>query len=196
MRRERSVRTDMNGKKHLFLTGQRQVGKSTLIRRLLERESRKLGGFYTVKTDRVFPGAHSVHMIRLESAEEPSVENMLFLCDAPWGEEAAERFNELGCRAMRESRRAELLIMDELGPREARANAFLASVQEALDGDVPILGVLQKADAEHIERTARHFRVQVAEVTAANRNDLVFWKNLWNGLAQEPRRESSSLFIW
>ena len=35
--------------KHLFLTGRKGVGKSTLIRGLLAAESAPLGGFFTVK---------------------------------------------------------------------------------------------------------------------------------------------------
>ena len=35
--------------RHLFLTGRKGVGKSTLIRSLLAAESDPLGGFFTVK---------------------------------------------------------------------------------------------------------------------------------------------------
>ena len=35
--------------RHLFLTGPKGVGKSTLIRGLLAEESGSLGGFFTVK---------------------------------------------------------------------------------------------------------------------------------------------------
>ena len=37
----------MRGKRHLFLTGARQVGKSTLLRALIARESLACAGFET-----------------------------------------------------------------------------------------------------------------------------------------------------
>ena len=52
---------------HVFLTGRKQVGKSTLIRKELERYKKvngegKIGGFLTVRTDAVYDGKYSVHM--------------------------------------------------------------------------------------------------------------------------------------
>ena len=37
----------MAGKRHLFLTGEKQVGKSTLLRELIRREGLSCGGFET-----------------------------------------------------------------------------------------------------------------------------------------------------
>ena len=37
----------MAGKRHLFLTGEKQVGKSTLLRELIRREDLSCGGFET-----------------------------------------------------------------------------------------------------------------------------------------------------
>ena len=44
---------------------------------------------------------------------------------------AAKRFDRLGCAAL--ARGGELLVMDELGPAEARAEAFQWAVKEALE---------------------------------------------------------------
>lgn len=154
------------------MTGEKQVGKSTLIRRLLENETRKIGGFRTVKTERIFPECSSVHLLQIGAGEEPTEENMLFLCNAPWDQEVAGRFNELGCTAIKGSKDAELLVMDELGPKEVQAEKFRASVLQALDGDVPILGVLQKADSPFLSNVLEHPQVEVVEVTLQNREHL------------------------
>lgn len=148
--------------RHLFLTGDKGVGKSTVLRALLAREgARTVGGFYTVKQ------GGGVYLLRPGTDDAPSPDTLLFRCG-----EAADpaRFDALGCRAL--CAPCELLVMDELGPHEAAAGAFQAAVLHALDGNVPILGVLQRAEGDFLRRVAAHPQVRVVEVTAENRNPL------------------------
>ena len=42
------------GKKHIFLTGDRKTGKSTVINCVLDSIGCKISGFSTIKTDDVF----------------------------------------------------------------------------------------------------------------------------------------------
>ena len=62
--------------------------------------------------------------------------------------------------------------MDELGPHEAQAVRFQAAVFRALEGGIPILGVLQQADSDFLRRIACHPRVTVLTVTEDNRDSL------------------------
>lgn len=155
---------------HLFLTGKKGVGKSTLLRKLLARSGKIPGGFLTLRTENAVPGRISVHLLQL--GEVPRPENVLFFCGAPPDAGTAERFDRLGCAALAASRGAELLVMDELGPREKDARRFQASVLQALDGEIPILGVLQQAESDFLRQAASHPSVRIVEVTIANRNTL------------------------
>ncbi len=143
---------------HIFFTGEKGVGKSTLVDALL-RGKENIGGFRTVKHD----GA--VYLLR--PGEEPREENRLF-----WrGEEAdPERFNALGCSAL--SERFACIVMDELGPHEENAAAFQAAVFHALEGEIPVIGVLQRADSAFLYRVAEHPNVRCIEVTEENRDAL------------------------
>lgn len=146
-------------KKHIFLTGAKGVGKSTLVRRLLAEGSWRLGGFFTVK--------HEGKVYLLQPGESPCPDNFLFSC----GEDAAPtRFDILGCEAL--SVPCDVILMDELGPHESDAPAFQAAVFRALNGDTPVLGVLQKADSPFLRQIAAHPQVQLVEVTADNREEL------------------------
>lgn len=156
-------------KRHLFLTGAKQVGKSTVINRLLATQPCLLGGFRTVRTDSVYAPRFSVHMLRPN--ERPTAENLLFLCGEPSNDTAAH-FGTLGCAALSQNQEAQLLLMDELGPTEANAYAFQQAVFAALDGDTPILGVLQQADSPFLGQIAAHEAVTVVEVTLENRDQL------------------------
>lgn len=156
-------------KRHLFLTGAKHIGKSTIIAKLLDSQAITLGGFRTVRTNAVFPGHFSVHLLR--PAELPSRENLLFICRQP-SENLASRFDTLGCAALAESGHAQLLLMDELGPAEKDSFAFQQAILSALDNHIPILGVLQQADTPFLRQVAAHEAVMVVEVTLENRDIL------------------------
>lgn len=136
---------------HVFLTGRKQVGKSTLIRKELERYKKENGEEST-----------------------PSEENLLFICGSADRSRSDERFDRMGSRILEESVRngAELLIMDELGPNEAGALVFQEAVLRALDGEIPILGILQEADSPFLKKVAAHPKVRVIRVTEENRDAL------------------------
>ena len=69
--------------RHLFLTGEKGVGKSTLIDRLLSRFPGRVGGFRTRRVDTVRPGEATVHLLRVSGGEQPGEGNLLFSCAAP-----------------------------------------------------------------------------------------------------------------
>ena len=65
--------------------------------------------------------------------------------------------------------------MDELGPHEEQAAAFRQAVLRALDGDAPIIGVLQQAESAFLDRVAAHPGVRLITVTEENRDALRLW---------------------
>ena len=149
--------------RHLFLTGPKGVGKSTLLRDFLARETGRLGGFFTVKH------RGSVYLLRAGTGEAPDAENFLFRCGCGGD---PDRFDALGCAALADTEGCSLLVMDELGPHEAQAVRFQAAVSRALEGGTPILGVLQQADSDFLRRVACHPQVTVLTVTEDNRDSL------------------------
>lgn len=160
--------------RHIFLTGDKRVGKSTLIHNYLARFTGKVGGFRTVRTQEVY-GHFSVHLVR--PGEECGEENLLFLCPAPRDDDGViARFEQLGCAAL-ENTDCDLILMDELGPAETKAEGFQRRVLEILDGTVSVIGVLQKADSEFLDKIKNHPNVDIIEVTLENR-DLLAKRNL------------------
>ena len=157
---------------HLFLTGKKRVGKSTLLQRILPAFPRPVGGVYTLRAAGVVPSVRSVHLLRAGTNERPTLNNLLFLCAPHDPAQAAARFDALGCAALEASAGAALWVMDELGPNESAAQRFCAAVLAALDGAIPILGVLQEADTPFLQQVAAHPRVRVVRVTEENRDAL------------------------
>lgn len=99
----------------------------------------------------------------------PCADNLLFVCGGPQ-EDTPGRFDRLGCRALQRSAGCSLLVLDELGPHEARAAAFRRAVLALLDGDTPVLGVLQAPAAAFWPEVLRHPEVELLEVTRQERD--------------------------
>ena len=78
---------------HLFLTGRKGVGKSTLLRALLD--GKRLGGFFTRRVTGVFDRP-SIHLLQAAEDEQPSPANLVCFC----GERRPERFDLLGPAAL------------------------------------------------------------------------------------------------
>ena len=171
----------MRSKQHLFLTGERQVGKSTLLRALIAQESLACGGFETrpfcVDGER---RAHVLHGL----VPMPPFENDCVI-SVRLGERRAvpvlPAFEENGVEILRRSLAcaAPYLLMDEIGRLERNAEAFIAQVKACLDSDKRVLGVLQRCDTPLSAEIAAREDVQVLTVTPENRNALLDELVLW-----------------
>lgn len=155
--------------KHLFLTGHKQVGKSTVLRRLLEGRDAAIGGFRTVRI-RLEDGA-SIHMVRPGETEYTD-ENRIFSRRKGVLQIDPEDFDRIGCGLLAEAGNYDLVLMDELGPAEGDSARFRQAVLDTLDGEVPVYGVLQAADSEFLADISAREDVQVVTVTEENRDDL------------------------
>ena len=153
---------------HLFFTGRKGVGKSTLVRTAIE--GKRAGGFFTRRVEGVLERP-SVHLLRAGTVDVPSAENLLFCC----GGADMQQFDKLGCGALADAAGCEVLVMDELGPHEEQAAAFRQAVLRALEGDVPVVGVLQQAESAFLRQVASHPNVRVVTVTEENRDALRLW---------------------
>lgn len=159
---------------HLFLTGEKGVGKSTLLKKILKELSGPIGGFFTVRRFGVFPkepDLATVHLLRAGTQEGPSEKNLLFVCGQQ-DPQTKERFELLGCQALQSANEARWIVMDEVGPHEEQAQKFREAVLQILDGEVPVLGVLQKADSVFLKEIAEHSAVQVITVTEDDRESI------------------------
>ena len=126
--------------RHIFLTGKKQIGKSTLLQKILKNYQGTADGFLTVRTKEYLGDQYSVHMYHLTESRDPNDQNLL-------------------------------LIMDELGPHEAKAALFREEILHLLDGQIPVLGVLQEPAEACWPEIVNHPNVEIITLSESNRNN-------------------------
>lgn len=159
---------------HIFLTGEIQIGKSTVIAKTLEFLNISYGGFKTYfGPDR----GSADRCLYLNSAAEPdnySTENRVvqFKKEA-WPLVLTEKFNSTGAELIKTAREnADLIVMDECGNFEQGALDFQRELITTLDQNKPVLGVLKLASSGWTDLIRNHQKVKLITVANQNRDEL------------------------
>ena len=162
-------------RRHIFLTGARQVGKSTILRGLMKRRGLDCAGF---ETQPFYIGNERRGFTRHGRVDMPPYENDCIVC-VRVGERRSVPvlpvFEENGVDILKRSLESESpwLLMDELGRLERDAARFCAQVLACLDSGKRVLGVLQACDAPLVCAVRAREDVSVIEVTPENREEVL-----------------------
>ena len=157
----------------LFLTGARQVGKSTALRRALLKSGLRFGGVMTR-----FDARHGERKLYLlpyslsETLPEQLPESAVCARMGAAGRQADPAvFDALGVSLLRgaaEDPETDVLVLDELGFLEGEAEAFRAAVSDVLRGPKPVLGVVREGLGAWRDAPLG----EIWEVTAENRESV------------------------
>ena len=79
-------------------------------------------------------------------------------------------FDQLCTRFLEEYSDANIIIMDELGFLERNAFIFQQAVLNALNSDIPIIGVLRKGNIPWHESIKSHPQTSLCEISMENRD--------------------------
>lgn len=155
----------------LFLTGKRQIGKSTTLRKALAASGMHIGGVMTRFDMR--HGERKLYLLPYSTAEALP-ETLPEECVCAWMGEGGRQafpavFDAVGAALLRsamEDPETEILVIDELGYLEADAAAFRAAVYEVLQGPKTVLGVVREGLGAWSEAPLG----EIWEVTEGNRD--------------------------
>jgi len=154
---------------NLLLTGPPGVGKTTLIRKVIEPLDIKVGGFWTeeIRSEgrRVgFRITSNVGEDVLAHVNSPSPFRV-----AKYGVNVSA-FERVGVAAIEEAvADADLIVMDELGRMELFSKRFQEVALRALDSPKPVLGVIQNRADPFLDSIRARSDVAVVRVTPENR---------------------------
>ena len=160
--------------KHIFLTGEVQSGKSTVLDKVLGKLDCSLGGFRSGSG----PERHKADrwLYLWDAAGDPIYDESHRVAHITSEERRSfpDRFDALGCGALQRAKCSgvDLILMDECGFLERDAAAFRSEVLKTLDGDIPVFGVVRLRSSGWTDAIRNHPRVTLFTVTEENRNEL------------------------
>ena len=149
-------------KRHLLICGERGVGKSTLIRRLLEKNMREVGGFVTkrlpIADENGFFPIYLYPASQKEDERRNETANLVGTCDSRSSIRHPEVFDTLGA---------------QLGFLENDAKVFQSTVMRALDGETPVLAAVKPKDTPFLRAVRGHENAELVFIDEQNRDALL-----------------------
>ena len=159
---------------HILIVGPRQVGKSTLINKVVQEINRPVWGFTTKKEEHLTDPDHG-HPIYIYDADGPhtqSKKNLVGYCWNHHPEVYTEVFNsfakKLECAPPKDS----IILMDEIGFMESKADDFCAAIIKHLDGNVPVLAAVKDKSTPFLDMVKKHPNCKCFYISKANRDEL------------------------
>ena len=160
------------GPRHALVVGAIGVGKSTLIRRVLEGLQRPVTGFVTVKSDTLIGDGYPIHIYDAAGPRVPTEENRIGLCRQKLLEVRKEPFDRMAPRLLEPVPQGAVTLMDEIGTLENASPDFRQAVLTRLDGDSPILAAVKIKDSPFLQAVRSHPNCRVFRISEENRDSL------------------------
>lgn len=157
--------------KHIFLTGEKQIGKSTLLKRLIAESGRSFKGFQTRPywLEGVKKGYYMHSMLPMDNFENDNPISVNLSKDMVIP--VLETFNTLGVRIVTDAlSHPGIMVMDEIGRLEAKSTDFKKAIIASLNAEKQVVGVLQKTHSSFIDQIKARDDVVVIEITKENRD--------------------------
>lgn len=160
---------------NIFLTGEINCGKSTLLNEFLSDYKGTIGGYKTLRinTDEdVFFGIYLLDIneppIKLDS------ENRVGDC---FPDKSLVRyedvFNTLGVEILSDLDDCDLIVMDEVGILERDCEPFKQKIFDCLDSAIHVLGIIKKKDSPFLNEIRARQDVIIVEITGYNNNQVL-----------------------
>lgn len=170
--------------KNIFVTGERGIGKSTLINQWLQEQGleHKISGFRTLPFDDDQQGGFFMTSIQeIKGNNQPIGRKIGHQQCIP----CIETFETLGVALLDKSLKSpyDIILMDELGVLEGGAYAFQRKVNEVLASPKKVVGVIKQKEHPFLEAIKKREDTYVLTLDAYNKDTIKdTWRRLGNQL--------------
>ncbi len=164
----------MRPPRNIFLTGRPDVGKTTLVHRVIEHLPRLAGGFFTREIRE--HGVRVGFQFELLDGRKGLLAHVR--SDSPYrvgkyGVDVAA-FEQIAVEGLEEALgKPGIIVVDEVGRMELYSDRFQSAIRRVLDSDRVVFGVLQIKHNPFLDAIRSRTDVRVVEVTPANRDRLM-----------------------
>jgi nucleoside-triphosphatase len=157
----------------ILLTGRPGVGKTTIIKQIVDRLGDSAGGFYTTEI-REGGRRQGFKIVTLDGKE--GILSHVDIKHPPrvskYGVNLRD-LQEIGVTALRKAvAEAKWVIVDEIGKMELFSPAFREAIAGAIESDCVVVGTVMSGRNQWVDRVKNLPQVTVLEVTTANRDQM------------------------
>ncbi len=169
---------------HCLIVASPGVGKSTLIRRVLEELDRPVFGYVTRKERHEWDETlgHPIYIYPAGQPERRSGENLVGHCKDRRPTIYAEVFCRFAPHLWEPVPSDGVIILDEIGFMESASPAFCDGILHLLDGDIPVIAAVKDKDTEFLRRIRNHPKAKCFPLTESNR------EQTYHAVLQEMKR--------
>ena len=159
---------------HALIVGDRGVGKSTLIRRVLKELNRPVFGFETKKEEQLEDPLRGCPIYIYDAGKShcQTAENLIgYHRETDFGTFTAA-FDRYAPRLTAVVPEDAIVELDEIGFLEANSEAFCQAVLHLLDGNRPVIAAVKNRDLPFLNRIRQHPKARCFTITTENRDAL------------------------
>jgi nucleoside-triphosphatase len=159
---------------NILLTGHPGVGKTTIIKKVIEKLKLPSGGFYTeeIRENDMRMG----FAVATLSGFKGVLAHRNFKSRYKVGQYGVGVYtlNRIGVKEIQMClMEKKLIVIDEIGKMELLSPQFQAVVEKALDADNPVLGTITLARHPFAQKIKTREDVRIIEVTKENRDEIL-----------------------
>lgn len=160
--------------KHALIVGAPQVGKSTLIQKLVRELGCTVSGFETKKEDGMADAENGspIYIYKAGQPHRPAPENLVGTCKERHPAPVPAAFDRAARLLADAETEGELIVMDEIGTMERCSELFCAEIMKRLDGDKPVLAAVKHKDTAFLNAVRSHPNCRCFFLTEDNREEL------------------------
>ena len=158
---------------HILIVGNNGVGKSTLIRRLIEHIPLPVYGFVTEKEDSAcVGGTEHVYIHGISGKRTYTQDNLVGTCTNCHSTRFPETFNR-AVPHLCDIPAGSIILMDELGVMESDARDFCAAVLKCLDGgNSLVIAAVRDKKSSFLDAVRAHPKARCFFITLENSDAL------------------------
>ena len=160
--------------KHALIVGATQVGKSTLIRRLVRELDCTVSGYETKKEDGMADAVNGspIYIYKAGQPHHPTPENLVGTCKEQQPVPVPAAFDRAARLLEDAENEGVLIVMDEIGTMERCSERFCAEIMARLDGDRPVLAAVKHKDTAFLNAVRSHPNGRCFTLTEDNREEV------------------------
>lgn len=159
---------------HALIIGDRGVGKSTLIRRVLKELNRPVFGFETKKEEHPEDPLLGcpIYIYDAGKPRRRTPENFIGYHRQTDAAAITAAFDRYAPNLTEPICTADLVELDELGFLEAKSETFCQAVLRLLDGNRPVIAAVKDRDIPFLNAIRAHPSTRCFHITVENRDEL------------------------